>query len=52
MTQADLANAIGTKQANASRLERFDAILTLEALENVAQTLGATLRIDLEPKAA
>jgi ribosome-binding protein aMBF1 (putative translation factor) len=25
MTQADLAKAIGTRQANVSRLERFDA---------------------------
>ena len=36
MTQADLAKAIGTRQANVSRLERFDANLTLGTLEKVA----------------
>jgi ribosome-binding protein aMBF1 (putative translation factor) len=51
MTQADLAKAIGTRQANVSRLERFDANLTLVTLEKVAQALGANLRIDLEPEA-
>jgi ribosome-binding protein aMBF1 (putative translation factor) len=52
MTQADLAKAIGTRQANVSRLERFDANLTLGTLEKVAQALGASLRIDLELKTA
>ena len=52
MTQSDLAKAIGTRQANVSRLERFDANLTLGTLEKVAQALGANLRIDLEPEAA
>ena len=50
MTQADLAKAIGTRQANVSRLERFDANLTLGTLEKVAQALGASLRIGLELK--
>ena len=52
MTQADLAKAIGTRQANVSRLERFDANLTLGTLEKVARALGASLRIDLQLKAA
>ena len=52
MTQSDLAKAIGTRQANVSRLERFDANLTLGTLEKVAQALGANLRIDLEPETA
>jgi transcriptional regulator with XRE-family HTH domain len=52
MTQADLAKAIGTRQANVSRLERFDANLTLGTLEKAAQALGANLRIDLVPEAA
>jgi ribosome-binding protein aMBF1 (putative translation factor) len=52
MTQSDLAKAIGTRQANVSRLERFDANLTLGTLEKVARALGASLRIDLEMKAA
>src|ERR1035437_5309459 len=52
MTQSDLPKAIGTRQANVSRLERFDANLTLGTLEKVAQALGANLRIDLEPEAA
>jgi ribosome-binding protein aMBF1 (putative translation factor) len=50
MTQSDLAKAIGTRQANVSRLERFDANLTLGTLEKVALALGANLRIDLEPE--
>jgi DNA-binding XRE family transcriptional regulator len=52
MTQADLAKAIGTRQANVSRLESGDTNLTLGTLEKVARVLGANLRIDLEPKAA
>ncbi len=51
MTQSDLAKAIGTRQANVSRLERFDSNLTLGTLEKVAQALGVNLRIGLEPKA-
>ena len=43
---------MGTRQANVSRLERFDANLTLVTLEKVAQALGANLRIDLEPEAS
>ena len=52
MTQADLAKAIGTRQANVSRLERFDRNLTVGTLEKVAQALGVNLQIDLVPKAA
>jgi ribosome-binding protein aMBF1 (putative translation factor) len=52
MTQADLAKAIGTKQANVSRLERFDTNLTLGTLEKVAHALGVNLEICLVPKAA
>jgi ribosome-binding protein aMBF1 (putative translation factor) len=52
MTQSDLAKAIGTRQANVSRLERFDANLTLGTLEKVARALGANLQIDLVPEAA
>ena len=52
MTQADLAKAIGTRQANVSRLERFDANLTLGTLEKVARALGASMRIDLKSETA
>jgi ribosome-binding protein aMBF1 (putative translation factor) len=52
MTQADLAKAIGTRQANVSRLERCDTNLTLDTLEKVAQALGVNLQIDLVSKAA
>jgi ribosome-binding protein aMBF1 (putative translation factor) len=52
MTQADLAKAIGTRQANVSRLERFDSNLTVGTLEKVAQALGVNLHIDLVPKSA
>jgi ribosome-binding protein aMBF1 (putative translation factor) len=47
MTQADLAKAIGTRQANVSRLERFDTNLTLGTLEKVAEALGVKLKINL-----
>ena len=52
MTQADLAKAIGTRQANVSRLERFDTNLTLGTLEKVARALGANLKINLVAEAA
>ena len=52
MTQSDLAKAIGTRQANVSRLERFDTNLTLGTLEKVAEALGVNLQIGLVPKAA
>jgi ribosome-binding protein aMBF1 (putative translation factor) len=52
MTQSDLAKAIGTRQANVSRLERFDTNLTLGTLEKVADALGVNLEIGLVPKAA
>src|ERR1039458_3107138 len=52
MTQADLAKAIGTRQANVSRLERFDTNLTLGTLEKVARALRANLKINLVAKAA
>lgn len=51
MTQADLAKAIGTRQANVSRLEQFDANLTLGTLEKVARALGAKLKIQLAVEA-
>ena len=52
MTQADLAKAIGTRQANVSRLERFDTNFTLDTLEKVARALGVKLKINLVPEAA
>jgi ribosome-binding protein aMBF1 (putative translation factor) len=52
MTQSDLAKAIGTRQANVSRLERFDTNLTLGTLEKVAEALGVNLEIGLVAKAA
>jgi ribosome-binding protein aMBF1 (putative translation factor) len=52
MTQTDLAKAIGTKQANVSRLERFDTNLTLGTLQKVADALGVNLEIGSVPKAA
>ena len=50
MTQADLAKAIGTRQANVSRLERFDANLTLDTLEKIAQRIGREIENHLVPK--
>ncbi len=52
MTQADLAKAIGTRQANVSRLERFDTNLTLGTLEKVAEALGVKLKINLVAETA
>ncbi len=52
MTQADLAKAIGTRQSNVSRLERFDTNLTLGTLEKVAQALGVKLIVSLVAETA
>ncbi|MGO9201172.1 MAG: helix-turn-helix domain-containing protein [Limisphaerales bacterium] len=52
MTQAELAKAIGTTQANVSRLERFDSNLILGTLEKVARALGADLQIELVARTA
>lgn len=52
MTQADLARAIGTKQANVSRLERMDYNFTLDMLERIAEALGAKVQIELLPHKA
>ena len=43
---------IARPHRHVSRLERFDANLTLGTLGKVARALGANLQIDLVPEAA
>jgi ribosome-binding protein aMBF1 (putative translation factor) len=50
MTQANLTKAIGTRQANVSRVERFDSNLALDTLEKVARALGVKLKINPVPE--
>ena len=46
MTQQELAQKIGTRQANISRLEQGNYNFTVEMLEKIANALGAQLRIN------
>jgi transcriptional regulator with XRE-family HTH domain len=48
LTQAELANLVGTKQANISRLESGLSNPTLQFLQKVAQALGAQLSVRFE----
>ena len=47
LTQAELAQEIGTTQSVISRIERADQNLTLETLSRIAQALDARLYIQL-----
>ena len=48
ITQAELANRIGTRQSNISRLERGDYNPSLQFLKKVAQGLGKELNISFK----
>ena len=48
-SQADLAERVGTKQANISRLESGLANPSVKFLQKLANALGATLTIQVEP---
>lgn len=47
LTQNDLAQLIGTKQSNISRLENGNANPSLEFLEKIASALGKKIEIHL-----
>lgn len=48
MTQKDLAERMGTAQANISRFESGNYNPTLAFLQKMAQSLGKTLKISME----
>ncbi len=48
ITQAELANRIGTRQSNISRLERGDYNPSLQFLNKVAKGLGKELTISFK----
>ena len=48
ITQAQLAESVGTRQTNISRLERGDSNPTLEFMQKVAAGLGKELIIKLQ----
>lgn len=47
LTQAELADIIGTRQANISRLERGSYNFTIEMLQKIAMALNSSLMIKL-----
>jgi transcriptional regulator with XRE-family HTH domain len=49
LTQAELAELVGTKQPSIARLERGDSEPSLTFLRKVAAALGARLEINLVP---
>ncbi len=50
MTQAELAEKVGTKQSGISRLENMDYLPSLSFLRRVAEVLGAQIEIKLVAK--
>lgn len=48
LTQEQLAELVGTKQSNISRLESGEYNPTIEFLSKVAQAMGKTLEIRLQ----
>jgi transcriptional regulator with XRE-family HTH domain len=51
LTQAELAERMGTSQSTIARLESGKAKPTLSTLRKLAQATGTQLKITLEPKA-
>lgn len=51
LTQAALADRVGTKQSGISRLENASSLPSLSFLTRVAESLGADLEIRFVPKA-
>ena len=50
MTQMQLAAAIGTRQANISRMEMGDYNFTVEMLQRIAKAVQVDLRVELSPR--
>ncbi len=54
LTQAEMAEKLGTKRSNISRLESLNASNSpsLATIENYARVLGYSLRVGFEPESA
>lgn len=52
MTQGELAKAVGTAQANISRIEQAGQNLTLAYLAKIAKALDSNLEVHLKPRSA
>ncbi len=50
LTQAQLAELVGTRQPSIARLENGEASPSLSFLEKVAEALGAEVKVQLVPK--
>jgi transcriptional regulator with XRE-family HTH domain len=50
LTQAQLAEMVGTKQPSIARLENGEGSPSLSFLEKVAEALGANVKVHLIPK--
>jgi transcriptional regulator with XRE-family HTH domain len=50
LTQAQLAEMVGTKQPSIARLENGEGSPSLSFLEKVAEALGAEIKVHLVPK--
>jgi transcriptional regulator with XRE-family HTH domain len=50
LTQAQLAEIVGTKQPSIARLENGEGSPSLSFLEKVAEALGAEVKVQLVPK--
>ncbi len=50
MTQAELADKVGTRQPSIARLENGSSLPSLSFLERIADALGAQVEIKITPK--
>jgi ribosome-binding protein aMBF1 (putative translation factor) len=50
LTQAELAQKVGTKQSGISRLESLTYLPSLSFLQRIAEVLGAQLEVKLVPR--
>ncbi len=52
MTQAELADMVGTRQPSIARLENGSSMPSLSFLERIAEALDAQVEIKITPRAA
>ena len=52
MTQAELADIVGTRQPSIARLENGSSMPSLSFLERIAEALDAQVEIKITPRAA
>ena len=50
LTQAQLADMVGTRQPSIARLENGSSVPSLSFLERIAEALDATVEIKIKPK--